>query len=587
MIRTIPYARILPPKVGGRRRLSPGSLLALGRNLGLALAAAIIAVLVLLVVGLSLVFVTLKQAPGSVAGSVSDGARDVPLESTIRVSPSGWAARLEGIELWETPLQDAPTSGSSQVPVHFNLIREGWLPGQTQAVIRPVEGSLHPDAAYRLVLRGSALAAALPWPRPAAYEQELHFTTPGSPKPVAAPSTVPLRWEAPLPIQWNMPIDEFFHQVTPRAKTRAWVEGSDRRTSYVVIEDPEEGITYDVTVTYARGTNGIGLQRPASYSVETPKRPLPADPDEPVLAEIGKPVTVKWNVPIERIDYALSPELKGTLQANPRDPWVTTFRVEGLEQGSSYDLTVLEAVSDRGAPLADPLTLTLETPPALEVVQFRPADGGWAPVTARPTIAFSERVRDRRAVEAAITAEPAVPGRFEWIDDRQVQFVPSRPYPYDTRIAFNIRSGPERARSVSGGYLEEDETFVFRTEPNKTIDVNVSSQRLTLIEGSQAVRSFLVSTGLPGVDTPIGDFRVGYKMRKAHFRGFNSATGNSYDLPDVNWVLAFSGDYTIHGAYWRQQFGRPGSNGCVSLTDADASVVYNWAPEGTLVRIHY
>jgi lipoprotein-anchoring transpeptidase ErfK/SrfK len=154
-------------------------------------------------------------------------------------------------------------------------------------------------------------------------------------------------------------------------------------------------------------------------------------------------------------------------------------------------------------------------------------------------------------------------------------------------VTVAIRGGPEGPRSAAGGYVEQETSFAFRTAPNKTIDVDVSSQVLTLIEGGQPVRTFLTSTGLPGVDTPIGEFRVQYKMPTAHFRGFNSATGNSYDLPNVKWVLAFMGDYTIHGAYWRQAFGRPGSNGCVSLTDSDASIVYSWAPEGTLVRIHY
>jgi lipoprotein-anchoring transpeptidase ErfK/SrfK len=66
-----------------------------------------------------------------------------------------------------------------------------------------------------------------------------------------------------------------------------------------------------------------------------------------------------------------------------------------------------------------------------------------------------------------------------------------------------------------------------------------------------------------------------------------NVNGSTYDIPDVKWVLAFMGDYTIHGAYWRSNFGAPGSNGCVSLTDADAKAVFDWAPEGTRVKIHY
>jgi lipoprotein-anchoring transpeptidase ErfK/SrfK len=116
--------------------------------------------------------------------------------------------------------------------------------------------------------------------------------------------------------------------------------------------------------------------------------------------------------------------------------------------------------------------------------------------------------------------------------------------------------------------------------------VDVTKQIMTLYEKGQPVRTFKVATGVPGADTPIGEFNVEYKMPTARFQGVN-AGGSRYDIPDVHWVLAFMGDYTIHGAYWRSAFGAPGSNGCVSLTDEDAKTVFDWAPEGTRVKIHY
>ncbi len=87
------------------------------------------------------------------------------------------------------------------------------------------------------------------------------------------------------------------------------------------------------------------------------------------------------------------------------------------------------------------------------------------------------------------------------------------------------------------------------------------------------------------VDTPLGEFNVQYKMPTARFQGTN-VSGVRYDIPDVKWVLAFMGDYTIHGSYWRSGFGAPASNGCVSLSDDDAKAVFDWAPEGTRIKIH-
>jgi lipoprotein-anchoring transpeptidase ErfK/SrfK len=55
----------------------------------------------------------------------------------------------------------------------------------------------------------------------------------------------------------------------------------------------------------------------------------------------------------------------------------------------------------------------------------------------------------------------------------------------------------------------------------------------------------------------------------------------------VPWVMPFMGDYTFHGAPWRQAWGVPLSNGCVSMPTANAKYVYDWTPVGTIVNIHY
>ena len=70
------------------------------------------------------------------------------------------------------------------------------------------------------------------------------------------------------------------------------------------------------------------------------------------------------------------------------------------------------------------------------------------------------------------------------------------------------------------------------------------------------------------------------------FVGINTVSRTHYDIPNVHWVMPFMGDYTIHGAYWRTNFGSPGSNGCISLTDSNAHYVFTWSDEGTPVVVH-
>jgi LysM repeat protein len=113
------------------------------------------------------------------------------------------------------------------------------------------------------------------------------------------------------------------------------------------------------------------------------------------------------------------------------------------------------------------------------------------------------------------------------------------------------------------------------------IDVDLSAQRLTAYEGSTAVRSTLVSTGLPRTPTPTGKFRIYVKYRATLM------SGPGYYLPDVPYTMYFYKGYGIHGTYWHSNFGHPMSHGCINLPTPEAQWLYNWASVGTLVNIHY
>ena len=560
-----------------------------GRRAVIVLWASLLSVLVALAAGVGAVVAALTLAPPGAAASVADGATDLPLASTIQVRPLGWDPRLESATLEETLFdRDGRRSAPREVPLQVEVLRAGWQPDQTEVAIRPAGGSLRPDGTYRLLLRGTALEAAWPWPQPAPFEREIRFSTPASPRALPATGAVQLKWEEPLPIRWSAPIEDFRFDVSPSASARSWVNPQDRRESWVVIEEPDDGATYQITVTAARAVSGIDLQHPETYTVVAPVRPRLLDGEEPLKIEIGKPVQLRWNVPIDRMTWEIDPPATLHWEADRRDPKLIELRLDGLAQGTTYDLTIGEAyAASTGAPLVESRTIQMTTPPKLMLEDLDTGTtAARASVRARPVIIFAQPIRDRRVAQEAITIEPALAGRFEWIDDSQVRWVPAKNLPYNTSITVRIKPGPDGPRSVAGSYFERPAVLSFTTEQDKIIDVDVTRQVMTLIQEGRAVQTLPVATGVPGADTPIGQFYVEYKMPVARFRGVN-VNGSRYDIPDVKWVLSFQGDYTIHGAYWRSGFGAPGSNGCISLTDANAKLVYDWAPEGTLVRIHH
>jgi len=138
----------------------------------------------------------------------------------------------------------------------------------------------------------------------------------------------------------------------------------------------------------------------------------------------------------------------------------------------------------------------------------------------------------------------------------------------------------------------------------KLIEVDLSEQRLWAYQGDTLVTTSLVTTGLSPNDTEQGWFRVRYKKPLEDMAGFTDATGEvvavddgseqespsggeGYEVTDVPNVMYFNLDAeALHGAYWRDVFGAPGSHGCVNLPLDVAAFLYGWAPLGTPVWVH-
>lgn len=130
-------------------------------------------------------------------------------------------------------------------------------------------------------------------------------------------------------------------------------------------------------------------------------------------------------------------------------------------------------------------------------------------------------------------------------------------------------------------------------EGERWIAVNLTTQRAMAFVGAQPVRVALVTTGMPGWETPTGDFRV---YRRVENETMDSlGLGIPIDSPDgwyVDNVLytqyIFSG-ITLHYNYWRPQsyFGNiPSSHGCVGLGLSDAKFLWDFADIGTRVVVY-
>lgn len=121
----------------------------------------------------------------------------------------------------------------------------------------------------------------------------------------------------------------------------------------------------------------------------------------------------------------------------------------------------------------------------------------------------------------------------------------------------------------------------------KSIDVDLSTQKMVAYEGNRVVFSSKISSGVRtregGFSTPKGYYRTTRKRPCRHmaYPGDENYTG--YDLPGVPWVSYFtSNGVAFHGTYWHNDFGVPHSHGCINMTPEAAKWVYLWTTPAVL-----
>ncbi len=121
----------------------------------------------------------------------------------------------------------------------------------------------------------------------------------------------------------------------------------------------------------------------------------------------------------------------------------------------------------------------------------------------------------------------------------------------------------------------------------KVIDVDLSRQWLVAMENGVVVFDAPVATGKDGFNTPTGTYPIYAKTPSQTMRG--EANGETWVVPKVPNVMYINGGVALHGAYWHNYFGSGVrlSHGCINLPLASAAWLYQWAPVGTKVVVHY
>ncbi len=131
--------------------------------------------------------------------------------------------------------------------------------------------------------------------------------------------------------------------------------------------------------------------------------------------------------------------------------------------------------------------------------------------------------------------------------------------------------------------------------PGKVIVIRLAAQSLTAYDNGKVVLETPVTTGRPGLTTPIGVDTIGYHESPYLFISpWPPSSPYWYEPTWVTWVMEFhAGGYFIHDAWWEpnsvygpgSEYGPDASHGCVQTPHAAMQFLYSWTPNGTTVVV--
>lgn len=121
------------------------------------------------------------------------------------------------------------------------------------------------------------------------------------------------------------------------------------------------------------------------------------------------------------------------------------------------------------------------------------------------------------------------------------------------------------------------------------IDVHLTQQLITLYEDRDPVRVVVTTTGMPGWETPPGEYTILWRVPNETMTSGAIGAEHFFKLEDVLYTQYFTDEgHAIHYAWWRtpETIGRPGSHGCLNVLLDDSEFLWNWASIGTPVIVH-
>lgn len=224
----------------------------------------------------------------------------------------------------------------------------------------------------------------------------------------------------------------------------------------------------------------------------------------------------------------------------------------------------------------------------IAIQQIAPADASLVGVGQPVVIDFSQPITNRAALEKSltVTSVPAQQGHWSWVSNNRVDYRPEAYWLPGTKVS--VTMALDGLNAGNGHFGTADKTLNFTVGRDQETVVDVTAHKAVVYRDGKEYGSFLVSTGMPGLDTWGGTFAVMDKVTDLDMNSESAGLGDEYDEPDVKWDvhLTDSGTY-VHAAPWSvgAQGSQNVSHGCIGTSDAKAEWFYDNTLPGDIIRV--
>lgn len=198
---------------------------------------------------------------------------------------------------------------------------------------------------------------------------------------------------------------------------------------------------------------------------------------------------------------------------------------------------------------------------------FNPVNGSTVGVAKPIVINFQRPIADRPLAEQAIhiSSDPPVPGKFYWMSNTQLRWRPIDFWPANTTI--NIDASGTKSS--------------FRTGDALVATIDDATHQMEIMRNGTLEKTFPVSMGKPGYETPNGTYYVLEKFANmvmdSSTYGVAVDSAEGYKLKVQDAVRINNAGIFVHGAPWSvgDQGKRNVSHGCPNLSPANAQWFYD------------